>query len=115
VSGVFHFADTSPLFHAAWPPQQLDDGLNVLKGGFGPLLLFPGAIDWSVAAQRRTLFDAAGVPVVRVPFSPAAGVTPRFDTSGGLGGLLWGSSDPANAHTLLVPSWRARSLLAAAA
>lgn len=65
--------------------------------------------------HRRTLFDAAGLPVVRVPFSPVAGVTPHFDTGGGLGGFLWGRSDPANAQTLLVPSWRARSLLAAAA
>jgi hypothetical protein len=43
--GVFNFADTSPLFYAARPPQQLDDGLNVLRGGFGPLLLFAGAVD----------------------------------------------------------------------
>jgi hypothetical protein len=86
VGGVFHFADTSPLFYAARPLQQLDAGLNVLKGGFGPLLLFPGAIDWSVAAHRRTLFDPAGLPVVRAPFSPVAGVTPHFDTSRGLAG-----------------------------
>jgi hypothetical protein len=86
VGGVFHFADTSPLFYAARPPQRTDDGLNVLRGGFGPLLLFPGAIDGSVAAHRRTLFDAEGLPVVRVPFSPIAGVTPHFDTSVGWAG-----------------------------
>ncbi len=110
--GSFNFSDTSPLFYAARPPQQLDDGLNVLKGGFGPLLLFAGSIDWSIAANRRALFDTGGLPVARMPFSPVAGVTPHFDTSGGIGRFLWGCADPTNPQTLLVPSWRARSLLA---
>lgn len=113
--GTFNFADTSPMFYAARPPQQFDDGLNVLKGGFGPLLLFAGAVDWSAAQNRRALFDAGGLPAARAPFSAVGGVVPRFDTSAGLGGLLWGVASPADAQTLLVPSWRARALVGAAA
>jgi len=113
-AGAINFADTTPAFLAKRPPGQFDNGNGVLKGGFGPILLFPGIVDWSVAATRRQLFDTGGLPAARTPFSAVGGVAPYFDTSSGLGGLLYGVSDSANPQSLVVPSWRARQLLSIA-
>ncbi|MEK7510814.1 MAG: peptidoglycan-binding protein [Patescibacteria group bacterium] len=105
-----NFADMTPRFLSVREPQLYDDGLSVVKGGLGPVVVFPDYVDWSTEANRRALFDASGNPATRTPFSDVGGKSPYFDTSSGLGGFLWGTSDPDNAQSLLVPSFRARNL-----
>jgi hypothetical protein len=85
--GASNFADEAPLFHGARSPQQLNDVLNVPRGGIASLLLFPGAIDRSAISTRRLLSAIVSVPAAG-KFSAMAGVMSHFGTSGGFDAFL---------------------------
>lgn len=80
---------------------------------FGDLALFAfgsGFIDWSVQANRRAFIDGSGNPAVRTRFDPVAstGLSPAHEIWGD--DLLWGAANPLEPKSLLVPSFRARTL-----
>jgi hypothetical protein len=71
-------------------PSPLHALTNPYFGGFRRLWLVDDYIDFTVAANRRVLYDATGNALAAAPYAPIAGIAPKFDIWGGVGDLAWG-------------------------
>lgn len=104
-------ADANPFFLAANETRLLRPLSNPFVGGVGFVAFWDSYVDWTVAANRRALFDVSGNPADRTPFAAIAGQVPKFEQWGGKGDWFAGSPDGTVGPHSLSLSHQARDLL----
>jgi hypothetical protein len=104
-------ADASPILLAANEVREYRALSNPFNGSIGYLGFWDGYIDWSVAGNRRALYDAAGVPATRTPYAAIGGLVPKFELWGGKGDWAWGTPDGSYGTNMLSAARRIRTVM----